>query len=272
MFPFQVDGVKFAIQCHGRFLRGDEMGVGKTIQSLAISLVYQSDWPVIVVCPSGLRYNWKEEILKWMPDVHSSEIHLLATSKECIMNRCKFYIMSFDAAVKISDQFLERGVGVAIVDEAHYLKGLDSQRSRSLVPVISRIKRVLLLSGTPILSRPVEIFNLMRMVRPDIMVDFQDYAQRYCAPTKNRYCKGQIDFNGAANTDELNYILDRKIVLRRLKKEVLKDLPDKIRQKINVTCDREILSEIAKILRIDFQKESDRLRLEQILVNRNRQF
>lgn len=88
------------------------------------------------------------------------------------------------------------------------------------------MKRVLLLSGTPILSRPVEIYNLIKMVRPDIMTDFYAYAERYCNPRVNKWCR---DYNGASNTEELHFILDRKIMLRRLKKEVLHDLPAKIR-------------------------------------------
>ena len=84
----------------------------------------------------------------------------------------------------------------------------------------------MLLSGTPILSRPSEAYNLMKMVRPDIMTDFYSFAERYCDPKSNRWCK---DYSGAACTEELHYILDRKIMLRRLKKEVLHDLPNKIR-------------------------------------------
>jgi len=67
------------------------------------------------------------------------------------------------------------------------------------------MRRVLLLSGTPILSRPSEIYNLIKIVRPDIMTDFYSFAQRYCNPKENAWCR---DFNGAANTEELHYILD----------------------------------------------------------------
>ena len=107
----------------------------------------------------------------------------------------------------------------------------------------------MLLSGTPILSRPVEIYNLIKMVRPDIVTDFYQYAHRYCNPKTNRWCK---DFNGAANTEELHYILDRKIMLRRLKKEVLNDLPPKIRQRIYVETDKMISKSIAHVLKRNF--------------------
>jgi len=101
LFPFQKDGVKFALQSYGRFLLGDEMGVGKTIQALAICTVYKHDWPMVVICPSSLRYNWREEILKWMPWIRNSDIHLLTMGRETVMNNAKIYIMSYELAVKI---------------------------------------------------------------------------------------------------------------------------------------------------------------------------
>lgn len=74
------------------------------------------------------------------------------------------------------------------------------------------------------------------------MTDFYAYAQRYCNPKDNAWCR---DFNGAANTEELHYILDGKVMLRRLKKEVLNDLPSKIRQRIIVSTDSMVTASIA---------------------------
>lgn len=71
---------------------------------------------------------------------------------------------------------------VCIADEAHYLKSIDSQRSKALVPLLQNAKRVILLSGTPVLSKPVEIFNLMKILRPDVHPNFKTFADRYCDP------------------------------------------------------------------------------------------
>ena len=114
--------MKFALKSFGRCLIGDEMGLGKTIQALAICCVYRSDWPVVIICPSALRYNWKEEILKWVPKIHDMDIHLINTSLESIMNNAKFYIISYEMAAKMREKILARGIGIVIADEAHFLK------------------------------------------------------------------------------------------------------------------------------------------------------
>ena len=69
-----------------------------------------------------------------------------------------------------------------IADEAHYLKSRDSKRSKNLIPILQNAKRVLLLSGTPILNKPVEIYNIMKVLRPDVMPSFKDFTIRYCNP------------------------------------------------------------------------------------------
>lgn len=85
---------------------------------------------------------------------------------------------------------------MCICDEAHYLKSRDSQRSRYLVPLLIKIKRVLLLSGTPMLARPNELYNLLRILRPDIYYSFKDFGLRYCSPRESYF---GIDWTGSSN-------------------------------------------------------------------------
>lgn len=78
------------------------MGVGKTIQALAICTIYRQDWPIIIICPSSLRYNWKEEILTWMREViDPNDIHLITMGRESVFNHKKIYIVSYELSVKI---------------------------------------------------------------------------------------------------------------------------------------------------------------------------
>eukprot|EP00347_Sterkiella_histriomuscorum_P020832 403336296 len=267
LFQFQKDGVSFGIQRFGRFLLGDEMGVGKTVQALAVSCIFRDDWPLLVICPSSLRYTWYDEILKWLQDIRPSEICLIKSGKESIMNDAKIYIISYEIASKITDQFVKRGIRFTIVDEAHYLKAHNSVRSKNLVPILSRMKRLVLLSGTPMLARPAELFNLLKMVRPDIFQEFFSYATRYCNPKESQY---GMDYTGASNIKELHHILEGKIMIRRLKKDVLKDLPPKIRQKIVVQTDKKYLMQIRAILKRDLSDAEERKNLENIIKDRNR--
>ena len=105
-----------------------------------------------------------------------------------------------------------------IGDEAHYLKSRDSIRSKNLLPVFERSKRLILMSGTPVLARPEEVFNILRVLRPDVCPKFTDFAKRYCDPTAGRY---GIDYSGASCTFELHHVLTSTFMIRRLKKDVL---------------------------------------------------
>ena len=69
-----------------------------------------------------------------------------------------------------------------IADEAHYLKSRDAKRSKALIPILTASKRVILISGTPMINRPVELFNLLRILKPDCVDNFTEYAGRYCDP------------------------------------------------------------------------------------------
>jgi SWI/SNF-related matrix-associated actin-dependent regulator of chromatin subfamily A-like protein 1 len=107
---------------------------------------------------------------------------------------------------------------IVIADEAHYLKSRDSQRSKSLIPLLKKFKRVLLLTGTPLLGRPAEIYNLLKILRPDLFTYFQEFGIRYTKPQKTQY---GVDWTGSSNTRELHLLLEKSLMIRRLKSEVL---------------------------------------------------
>jgi len=131
----------------------------------------------------------------------------------------------------------------AIVDEAHYLKSAEAKRTENLVPIIKKCKRCILLTGTPAFARPKELYNLMHIVRPDVFTNFREFGNRYCDPVHNRF-SGGLDYKGATNIKELHYILLNSIMIRRLKKDVLTELPPKRRQKIEVKLDNQYVKKI----------------------------
>lgn len=94
------------------------------------------------------------------------------------------------------------------------------------MPIFSRAKRCILMTGTPILSHPVELFNLMKIIRPDVIPSFTAFTYRYCDPKATKFA---IDYSGSACLEELNYVLKATTMIRRLKKDVLTELPAKTR-------------------------------------------
>ena len=122
-----------------------------------------------------------------------------------------------------------------IADEAHYLKSKDAKRSKVLLPILQAARRCIMISGTPMLSRPVEVYNLLSTIRPDTTPSFTNFTSRYCNPKETGW---GMDYTGNSCTKELHYVLAQSIMIRRLKKDVLSELPPKRRQKIEVATDK----------------------------------
>lgn len=210
------------------------MGVGKTLQAIATQFLYRKDWPLLILSPSSLKYTWRDEILKWIPCIRLSDIQLFESGKDPFSDQAKIFIMSYDLATKRADDLKTKKFCASIADEAHYLKSYDTKRSQALSPILADCKRVILVTGTPILSRPSELFNILKILRPDIFVSFFEFSNRYCAPKQSKY---GVDYKGSSCQQELHYIMSKYMMIRRLKNDVLTQLPDKRRQKIEIQVD-----------------------------------
>ena len=250
LYRFQKQGIIFGIKKYSRLLIADEMGVGKTVQAIGLSCLYQKDWPVLVICPSSLKFAWRDEITLWLGEVlKKDEVQVIKHSKNEFKEDKKYYIISYDLSVRMIDKIIEKKFNYIIADEAHYLKSRSAKRTMSLTPILQRSKRVVLLTGTPILAKPMEIFSLLHILRPDKFKGFKEFGTRYCDPKILPF--GLIDWSGSSNSRELNSILN-KLMIRRLKKDVLSQLPPKKRQKIEIATD----SKVIKRLKIFMEKSS----------------
>ena len=248
LYKFQKEGINFGIEKKGRILLADEMGVGKTIQAIGISLLYKENWPVLIICPASLKFVWRNEILRWIPDINADkDIQIVKSGKDEFLCDEKFYIISYDLTIKFEQKLIDKQFNFIIADEAHYLKSLDAKRTKCLLPIIQKSKRILLLTGTPILSKPLELYPLLTMLRPDIFNNFKVFGNRYCDP-KQKFVNNNwfIDWSGCSNAKELNYIL-KNIMIRRLKKDVINQLPPKKRQKIEIETDPKIIKKIKSL-------------------------
>uniref|UniRef100_A0A8C2K6Z4 Helicase ATP-binding domain-containing protein n=1 Tax=Cyprinus carpio TaxID=7962 RepID=A0A8C2K6Z4_CYPCA len=235
LMPFQREGVLFALSRDGRPLITDDlchqMGLGKTIQAISVACIFKQEWPLLIVVPSSLKYPWIEELEKWIPELDPRDINLVESKTDTIISTSKVTILGYGLLTTDARPLLEalnkQRFAVILVDESHYLKSRNAARSKILVPIIQNAKRAILLTGTPALGRPEELFMQIDALYPRRFGTWSDYAKKYC----NAHYKRQWDCRGASHLDELHQRLS-EIMIRRLKNQVLTQLPPKIRQRI----------------------------------------
>ena len=226
--PFQRAGIAYAMSRPGTLI-GDEMGLGKTIQICGLINATRPD-NVLVICPASLKINWQRELERWLVPEYTIGI---ASSDD--LPDTDIVIINYDILTKNAAALIKRcntrPIALAVADEAHYVKNPKAQRSKVAVGLLALAERRVLLTGTPIVNRPKELFNLIQVLDPNRWPKFFGYATRYCNAKKTRW---GWDFDGHSNLAELQDILRRTVMVRRLKKDVLKDLPPKVRQIIPV--------------------------------------
>ncbi|XP_058000812.1 uncharacterized protein LOC110669090 isoform X2 [Hevea brasiliensis] len=214
LLPFQRDGVRFVLQHGGRALLADEMGLGKTLQAIAVTSCLRDFWPVLILTPSSLRLHWASMIQQWL-NIPSSDI-LVVLSQWSGSNRVP----------KLQNVLMASEFKVVIADESHFMKNAQAKRTTASLPVIKKAQYAILLSGTPALSRPIELFKQLEALYPGVYKNVHEYG--------NRYCKGGIFgvYQGASNHEELHNLMKATVMIRRLKKDVLSELPVKRRQQV----------------------------------------
>ena len=242
LYIHQEEGVKFLLSRNGAIL-ADDMGLGKSIQSIIAALESGAE-NILIVTPSSAKINWEREI-----NVFCKETAIIDGKK---WKQAKFTIINYDILKnfhtlietrkelteeeisKINRQLAMAKFDIAIIDEAHYLKNNDSIRGKIMVDLSVKynIPRVWLLTGTPVANRPMDFFNLLKIIKSPIAQNWKHYAVRYCDGRKffrtlKNGQKRQIWLtDGASNLEELAS-KTKNVILRRLKTDVL-DMPDKV--------------------------------------------
>lgn len=243
-FPYQIEGINNGSQMK-RFINGDDMGCGKTLQSIATTLNLNA-FPCLVICPASLKINWKEEIETWtdkkaliLNSKHTYVWHWYIDEKEMqgmFAGRFDFFIVNYESLKKffvweyrkkkpkLRDIIFNPHISLfksVIVDESHSIKDPDSQRSK-LVKGISSGKEVIqLLTGTPVVNEKKDLLAPLA-----VLGRLQDF--------------GGVDYFLNLTNSQIKDSLSR-FYFRRDKKEVLTDLPDKFRSiiKIDITTKKE---------------------------------
>ena len=231
LFKHQKEGVAF-LKKKKRAILADEMGLGKTRQAVVASGEVDTNTKIII-CPASLKINWEREIKMVYPD---DQTHVIQSGPEETIPEAQWIIINYDLLHKYKDQLIDLvKVGVintAIVDEAHYIKGRKTIRAIATLEIVEMLEYVYMLTGTPIMNRPIELFNLLKAVRHPLGKKRTFYSKRYCGghmKTIVRKNGGIIRFwdeGGATKLSELRE-MTKDIILRRTKDDEL-DLPEKI--------------------------------------------
>ncbi len=266
LFPFQEEGLAFLEQKNGRALLADEMGLGKTIQSLAYLQLHPDKRLAIIVCPASLKLNWKKEIRDGLSTNDTVEI---LQGKTPYKFDASIVIINYDILAAWAD-FLKKAKPLIIIsDECHYFKNNKSLRTKAIKKLAKGVPHFIALSGTPVVNRPIEMYNAINIIDPYLIPNFWIYAKQYCGAKHNGF---GWDFGGASNMEELHKLLCDSIMIRRLKKDVLKDLPDKVRSFVPIRLNNRNLYERVENNFIHFIKETkgaeaaERVSTAQVLV------
>mmetsp|Transcript_45140 Transcript_45140/g.107372 ORF Transcript_45140/g.107372 Transcript_45140/m.107372 type:complete len:739 (+) Transcript_45140:76-2292(+) len=259
LLPYQLEGVKFGMSRRGRCLIGDEMGLGKTLQALALAAQYQEDWPVLVACPATLRWVWKEQALQWLGQwVTEDDIQIVKKGTEALRKDAKFWVLSYSliaSDLKKNPSLYQRrpdnsAHAFVICDESHNIKEWSAERTKALVPILKASRRALLLSGTPTRNAAHELHPQLLGLLPNCPVKMVEFRNRYCLQRERKLYGGRsiLQTVGSRNGNELNHLLTSTVMIRRLKRDVLTQLPDKRRKKVPIEiADSKALKELRKM-------------------------
>lgn len=274
LFPFQIEGVQFLSGRQGHGIISDQMGLGKTIQALGYLKLNPELRPVCIVCPASLKLNWQREINKWLPG-ETTQI-LYCKEPDILFSGISIYIINYDILgigkiiikegkkktilkggwySRILD---EKNIKIIIADEIQYISNHNAIRTKAFIEIAKETKKVIGLSGTPIKNRPSEFFTILNIIEPRVFPNRWNYLQTFCNPKNNGF---GWTFKGITNGKEL-YRLIYPIMIRREKKDVLKDLPGKIKTIVPLEVNQKDFQKYEKLYQEVFQNMDEMKALE----------
>ncbi len=209
--PFQWAGVRYVLDARRAFL-ADEQGLGKTVEALA-ALEADDAWPAVVVCPASLKLNWARETARWLP--HRSVA--LVEGRQAVPPAGDLTILNYEIVAAHREALARRGLRALVVDESHYVKNPRAKRTqavRRLAAAVPADGLRLALTGTPVLNHAEELVAQLRVLgRVEEFGSGAAFARWFQA--------------GDRSEERLHWHLRRRCFVRRLKSEVLPQLPAK---------------------------------------------
>ncbi len=254
LYNFQREGLDFLIKSSGNALLADEMGLGKTIQSLAYIASEKNAFPVLIIAPLVTLQNWQREIEKFLKkksrngrllDSHAPSTNIIRVGKSEEIGRYDFYIINYELLYKRWPDLAKLNPRTIICDEVQNLRSKTTQKYHAIkkLAAIESVKYRIGLSGTPIYNRGSEIWPIVDILRPGLLGTFKEFCEYFCYV--NEKGKAIVLEN---KRESLRHMLQKHVMLRRKKTDVLTELKEKVRYKEVIDSDINYYNtELAKI-------------------------
>lgn len=222
LMPFQAQGAAWMTP-RAASLLGDDMGLGKTCQAIEVINSLPLDARVLIIAPAGLRINWLRELAVWL-----TMPRRCAIVKKYVPTWASVVIVNYDLLEKFQMQLRAISWDLIVCDEAHTIRNPWTVKCRQVLgdtwtPMLQAPRKILL-TGTPLLNRPIEVWPLLRWL--GLEMTREEFGNAFC---------GGGDFMGCENREGLSRLLSR-FMLRRTKAEVLTELPAKTRQIVRIAA------------------------------------
>ena len=220
---YQVTGLNYLLSLSEMNFGGilaDEMGLGKTIQVIAF-LVYKKNKRSLVVTPTSLIYNWKEEFEKFAPSLNVGVIHGSKSVRNKILDNKEEYdiLLTTYGTIKNDMEFYKNEIfDYCIIDEAQNIKNPKAQNTKIIKEINAKVKFAL--TGTPIENSLIELWSIFDFIMPGYLFDEKKFKKKFVNRSENEI-------------EELKSLI-KPFILRRLKKDVITELPEKIEKKYYV--------------------------------------
>jgi SNF2 family DNA or RNA helicase len=219
--PYQNEGVNWLERLRVMYLSGilaDDMGLGKTLQAIVAIAQYRQKKKglTLIVCPTSLLYNWKEEFSKFDPELKVLVIDGIPSARKRLIESMKKYdviITSYTLLQKDVEHYKQVQFGYVILDEAQHIKNRGTRNAKSVKMITAEHR--LILSGTPIENSLDEMWSLFDFLMPGFLGSYDRFLEKY------------IRVSGAEQSKNIEYLRKKvaPFILRRMKADVLDDLP-----------------------------------------------
>lgn len=258
LMPFQRAGVEYCYN-RGNTLIGDVPGLGKTVQAIGLANLTEAQ-RILIVCPAGMRKHWRDFAREWSI-LRNVATYPIVKASDGVHPLANYVIISYDLIRNPTMQKLLASSkwDLVIMDEGHYVKTVDARRTQALFGtgvyhehggIVQNAKRLVALTGTPLLNRPRECYTLARYLNWEA-IDFlseDGFKARYNPSNAFEELVGRLP--------ELRARLRCNLMVRRHKEDVLKDLPDKQYEMVHIEPNGAIKSVLAKEKLLDFDPSS----------------